>query len=62
MPFREVTPISSRVSGGHGDSRTDTTQFGSQSGFFADGEEQADHRLQGRPLGVISFAGAIHAA
>ena len=29
-------------------------------GFFAACEEQADHRLQGRPLGVIPFAGAVH--
>ena len=29
-------------------------------GFFAACEEQADRRLQGRPLGVIPFAGAVH--
>ena len=29
-------------------------------GFFAACEEQADCRLQGRPLGVIPFAGAVH--
>ena len=29
-------------------------------GFFAACEEQADHRLQGRPLGVIPFAGAVN--
>ena len=29
-------------------------------GFFAACEEQADRRLQGRPLGVIPFAGAVN--
>ena len=29
-------------------------------GFFAACEEQADRQLQGRPLGVIPFAGAVH--
>ena len=29
-------------------------------GFFAACEEQADRRLQGRPRGVIPFAGAVH--
>ena len=29
-------------------------------GFFAACEEQADRRLQGRPLGVIPFAGVVH--
>ena len=29
-------------------------------GFFAACEEQADRRLQGRPLGIIPFAGAVH--
>ena len=29
-------------------------------GFFAACEEQADRRLQGRPLAVIPFAGAVH--
>ena len=29
-------------------------------GFFAACEEQADRRLQGRPLGVIPFARAVH--
>ena len=28
-------------------------------GFFAACEEQADRRLQGRPLAVIPFAGAV---
>ena len=28
-------------------------------GFFAACEEQADRQLQGRPLGVIPFAGAV---
>ena len=28
--------------------------------FFAACEEQADRRLQGRPLGVIPFAGAVN--
>ena len=29
-------------------------------GFFAACEEQADRQMQGRPLGVIPFAGAVH--
>ena len=29
-------------------------------GFFAACEEQADRQLQGRPLGVMPFAGAVH--
>ena len=28
--------------------------------FFVACEEQTDHRLEGRPLGVIPFAGAVH--
>ena len=56
-PLHRREPVLAVVGAGEGAAATQL--YIDCDGFFAACEEQADRQLEGQPLGVISFAGAV---